>query len=81
MTRIVEAIGDAGFITASFTIIASEFPTSVATTFVRLCIVSDCNRFANQDLTHYNFMIYFAGCNGNIFRVWFGKLTFNFEAS
>lgn len=33
--RIVEAMGNAAFLTASFAIIAMEFPDNVATTFVR----------------------------------------------
>jgi len=33
--RIVEALGNAAFLTASFAIIAKEFPDNVATTFVR----------------------------------------------
>jgi len=37
LVRGVEAIGDAAFVTASFTVIALEFPDSVATTFVRRC--------------------------------------------
>jgi MFS family permease len=36
--RTVEAIGNAGFATATFTIIAIEFPDSVATTFVSIFI-------------------------------------------
>lgn len=32
--RIVEALGNAAFLTASFAIIAKEFPNNVATTFV-----------------------------------------------
>jgi MFS family permease len=36
VVRIVEALGDAAFITASFAIIAAEFPDSVATTFASL---------------------------------------------
>lgn len=32
--RIVEAMGNAAFLTASFAIIATEFPNNVATTFV-----------------------------------------------
>lgn len=32
--RIVEAVGNASFLTASFAIIAKEFPNNVATTFV-----------------------------------------------
>ena len=32
--RIVEALGSAAFLTASFAIVAAEFPDSVATTFV-----------------------------------------------
>jgi hypothetical protein len=34
MIRIVEALGNAAFLTASFAIIAKEFPDNVATTFV-----------------------------------------------
>ncbi|XP_043211164.1 MFS-type transporter SLC18B1-like [Amphibalanus amphitrite] len=34
--RIVEAMGNAGFLTASFSIIAKEFPDNVATTFASL---------------------------------------------
>ena len=34
--RIVEAMGNAGFLTASFAIIAKEFPDNVATTFVSI---------------------------------------------
>ena len=34
--RIVEAIGNAAFLTAAFAIIAAEFPDSIATTFVSL---------------------------------------------
>lgn len=33
--RIVEALGNAAFLTASFSIIAKEFPNNIATTFVR----------------------------------------------
>lgn len=33
--RIVEAMGNAAFLTASFAIIAMEFPDNVATTFVK----------------------------------------------
>ncbi|CAG7821702.1 unnamed protein product, partial [Allacma fusca] len=36
VVRIIEALGDAAFITASFAIIAAEFPESVATTFASL---------------------------------------------
>lgn len=36
MIRIVEAIGNAAFLTASFAIIAKEFPDNVATTFASL---------------------------------------------
>lgn len=32
--RVVEALGSAGTLTATFAIIAAEFPESVATTFV-----------------------------------------------
>lgn len=32
--RIVQALGNAAFLTASFAIIAKEFPNNVATTFV-----------------------------------------------
>lgn len=32
--RIIEALGNAAFLTASFAIIAKEFPNNVATTFV-----------------------------------------------
>jgi hypothetical protein len=35
LIRIVEALGNAAFLTASFSIIAHEFPENVATTFVR----------------------------------------------
>lgn len=34
LIRIVEALGNAAFLTASFAIIANEFPNNVATTFV-----------------------------------------------
>ena len=34
LIRIVEAMGNAAFLTASFAIIAKEFPDNVATTFV-----------------------------------------------
>lgn len=34
--RIIEAIGNAAFLTASFTIIATEFPQSVGTSFATL---------------------------------------------
>ena len=34
LIRIVEALGNAAFLTASFAIIAKEFPDNVATTFV-----------------------------------------------
>lgn len=34
--RIVQAVGEAGYMTASFTMIASEFPNNVATTFAAL---------------------------------------------
>lgn len=36
MIRIVEALGNAAFLTASFAIIAKEFPDNVATTFASL---------------------------------------------
>lgn len=36
MIRIVEALGNAAFLTASFAIIAKEFPNNVATTFASL---------------------------------------------
>ena len=36
MIRIVEAMGNAAFLTASFAIIAKEFPNNVATTFASL---------------------------------------------
>lgn len=36
VVRIVEALGNAGFLTAAFSIIAKEFPESVATTFASL---------------------------------------------
>lgn len=39
VVRIVEALGDAAFVTASFAIIAAEFPDSVATTFVRAILL------------------------------------------
>lgn len=34
LIRIIEAMGNAAFLTASFAIIAKEFPDNVATTFV-----------------------------------------------
>lgn len=34
--RIVEALGNAAFLTASFAIIAKEFPNNIATTFVSI---------------------------------------------
>lgn len=34
--RIIEAMGNAAFLTASFAIIAKEFPNNVATTFVSI---------------------------------------------
>jgi hypothetical protein len=37
LIRIVEAMGNAAFLTASFAIIAKEFPDNVATTFVSVC--------------------------------------------
>ncbi|XP_026686003.1 MFS-type transporter SLC18B1-like [Diaphorina citri] len=37
--RIVEAMGNAAFLTASFAIIAMEFPDNVATTFVSIIII------------------------------------------
>lgn len=37
--RIVEATGNAAFLTASFAIIAKEFPNNVATMFVSIFIV------------------------------------------
>ena len=36
LVRIIEAIGNSGFLTASFSIIAKEFPDSVATMFACL---------------------------------------------
>lgn len=36
LIRIVEALGNAAFLTASFAIIAKEFPNNVATTFASL---------------------------------------------
>lgn len=36
LIRIVEAMGNAAFLTASFAIIAKEFPDNVATTFVSI---------------------------------------------
>jgi hypothetical protein len=40
MVRIVEALGNAAFLTASFALVAAEFPRSVATTFVSIIIPS-----------------------------------------
>jgi hypothetical protein len=37
--RVVEALGSAGTLTATFAIIAAEFPESVATTFVSTYII------------------------------------------
>lgn len=34
--RVIEAMGNAAFLTASFAIIAKEFPDNVATTFVSI---------------------------------------------
>ncbi len=39
MVRIVEALGNAAFLTASFALVAAEFPRSVATTFVSIIII------------------------------------------
>ena len=36
MIRCIEAIGNSGFLTASFSIIAKEFPDNVATVFAAL---------------------------------------------
>lgn len=36
VVRIIEGIGNAGFLTASFAIVAAEFPENVATTFVSI---------------------------------------------
>lgn len=38
VVRIVEAMGNAAFLTASYSIIAKEFPNNVATTFVSICL-------------------------------------------
>lgn len=38
LIRIIEAMGNAAFLTASFAIIAKEFPDNVATTFVSTSI-------------------------------------------
>jgi len=46
--RIVEALGNAAFLTASFAIIAKEFPDNVATTFVSSFFI----------LKSYQFQIY-----------------------
>ena len=40
MVRIVEALGNAAFLTASFALVAAEFPRSVATTFVSIFIIT-----------------------------------------
>ena len=59
--RIVEAMGNAGFLTASFSIIAKEFPDNVATTFVSA--VSACS-----DMNAIQFWFYCSGKDGhNIF--------------
>lgn len=34
IVRIIEALGNAAFLTASFAIIAKEFPNNISTTFV-----------------------------------------------
>jgi hypothetical protein len=41
LCRILEAVGSSAFITSTFTIIACEFPQSIATTFVRFCSDDD----------------------------------------
>lgn len=40
--RIVEALGNAAFLTASFTIIATEFPNSIGTSFATLETLFGC---------------------------------------
>jgi hypothetical protein len=40
LIRIVEALGNAAFLTASFAIIAKEFPDNVATTFVSISTIT-----------------------------------------
>lgn len=44
--RIIEALGNAAFLTASFTIIASEFPTSVGKSFATLETLFGCGLIA-----------------------------------
>lgn len=46
VVRIVEAMGNAAFLTASFAIIAKEFPNNVATTFVSKSIYAFNQIFA-----------------------------------
>lgn len=51
LIRIVEALGNAAFLTASFAIIAKEFPDNVATTFVRYLL----GPLTLSQMTHFAF--------------------------
>lgn len=50
LIRIVEAMGNAAFLTASFAIIAKEFPDNVATTFVSSWWISYFYKFRQVDV-------------------------------
>jgi len=50
VVRTIEAVGDAAFVVASFTIIALEFPDSVATTFVRVHSVREKDDMKNVSM-------------------------------
>ncbi|KAJ8953219.1 hypothetical protein NQ314_007384 [Rhamnusium bicolor] len=52
--RIVEALGNAAFLTASFAIIAKEFPNNVATTFVSFTILYTLMFIQNNSVATYN---------------------------
>lgn len=51
--RIIEALGNAAFLTASFTIIATEFPNSVGTSFATLETLFGCGLIAGPMVSNF----------------------------
>lgn len=64
--RIVEAMGNAAFLTASFAIIAKEFPNNVATTFVSINTTSKLSGQLKANLS-------FTGLPWNLLRLRFNS--------
>lgn len=66
--RIVEALGNAAFLTASFAIIAKEFPNNVATMFVGYFLILQVDEPSVQMYNNFSWYLLNSSVNNKILR-------------